>query len=146
MSDTFKMVRFEPRMLSSNPDCVCEIILGVTLTSEDSEHSAYIDGVWKPEEGTMLMLSDLTPEKSSEIISQFGSDCGWWESLRNQIEASKLQPVNPESFTVPEITLDTSLEPTPEPEPEPIPVPEPVVEEDTTEAEGDTDGNEEETE
>ena len=135
MSDTFKMVRFEPRMLSSNPECVCEIVCGVTLTSDDSEHSAYIDGIWKPEEGTMLMLSDLTPEKSSEIISQFGSDCGWWESLRNQIAAQKLQPVNPESFTVPEVTLDTSLEPTPTPEPEPIPEP---VEETTDEEEEET--------
>ena len=121
------MVRFEPRMLSSNPECVCEIILGVTLTSDDSEHSAYIDGIWKPEEGTMLMLSDLTPEKSSEIISQFGSDCGWWDSLRNQIEAQKLQPVNPENYTAPEITLNTELPPVeleepviPEPTPEPV--------------------------
>jgi len=138
MSDTFKMVRFEPRMLSSNPDCVCEITLGVTLTSEDSEHSAYIDGVWKPEEGTMLMLSDLTPEKSSEIISQFGSDCGWWESLRNQIAAQKLQPVNPENYTAPEITLNTELPPVELEEPV-IPGPDPVVEEDTEGEEGGSD-------
>ena len=142
MSDNnsvFKTVRFEPRMLSSDPNCVCEIVLGCTLTSEDGEHSSYIDGIWKPAEGEMLMLSDLTSEKASQIISQFGSDCGWWDSLRNQIAAQKLQPVNPENYEAPEITLNTELPPveleepvTPEPEPTPDPVVDDVDEEEDT--------------
>ena len=130
MSDNnsvFKTVRFEPRMLSSDPNCVCEIILGCTLTSEDGQHSSYIDGIWKPADGETLTLSDLTPEKASQIISQFGSDCGWWDSLRKQIDNQKLQPVNPENYEAPEITLNTELPPVeleepviPEPEPEPV--------------------------
>ena len=140
MSDNnsvFKTVRFEPRMLSSDPNCVCEVVCGVTLTED--QHSSYIDGIWKPAEGEMLMLSDLTSEKASQNISQFGSDCGWWDSLRNQIAAQKLQPVNPENYEAPEIILNTELPPVeleepviPEPEPTPEPVVEDVDEEEDT--------------
>ena len=119
-NNTYRLCRFEPRCLSDNPQCCCELIIG--LTAEDGEgNSAYIDGIWKPEEGTMLMLNDLTAEKSSEIVNQFAADNNWWSSLDSQIEAQKAQPVNAENFEAPEVTLDTTVEPTPEPEPEPTP-------------------------
>ena len=128
MSDnnTYRLVRFEPRCLADNKMCVCELVIG--LTAEDGEgNSAYIDGIWKPEEGTMLILNDLTAEKSSEIVNQFAADQNWWSSLDSQIEAQKAQPVNAENFEAPTVTLDTTVEPTPEPEPEPvIPEPEPT--------------------
>ena len=134
-NNTYRLCRFEPRCLSDNPQCCCELIIG--LTASDSEgNSAYIDGIWKPEEGTMLMLNDLTSEKSSEIVNQFAADNNWWASLDSQIETQKAQPVNAENFEAPEVTLDTTVEPTPEPEPvEPEPTPEPVVEDDSTDEE-----------
>ena len=123
-NNTYRLVRFEPRCLSDNKMCVCELVIG--LTGEDGEgNSAYIDGIWKPEEGTMLMLNDLTAEKSSKIVNQFAADQNWWSSLDSQIKAQKAQPVNAENFEAPEVTLDTTVEPTPEPEPV---TPEPVVE------------------
>ena len=129
-NNTYRLVRFEPRCLADNKSCCCELVIG--LTGEDGEgNSAYIDGIWKPEEGTTLMLNDLTAEKSSEIVNQFAADNNWWSSLDSQIEAQKTQPVNAENFEAPVVTLDTTVEPTPEPEPEPVipePTPEPVVE------------------
>ena len=131
-NNTYRLVRFEPRCLADNKSCCCELVIG--LTGEDGEgNSAYIDGIWKPEEGTMLMLNDLTAEKSSEIVNQFAADQNWWSSLDSQIEAQKTQPVNAQNFEAPTVTLDTTVEPTPEPEPEPVipapePTPEPVVE------------------
>ena len=127
-NNTYRLVRFEPRCLADNKMCVCELVVG--LTAEDGEgNSAYIDGIWKPEEGTMLMLNDLTAEKSSEIVNQFAADNNWWSSLDSQIEAQKAQPVNAENFEAPTVTLDTTVEPTvvenpdlPEPEPTPDPV------------------------
>ena len=129
-NNTYRLVRFEPRCLADNKSCCCELVIG--LTGEDGEgNSAYIDGIWKPAEGTLLMLNDLTAEKSSEIVNQFAADQNWWSSLDSQIEAQKAQPVNAENFEAPTVTLDTTVEPTPEPEPvipEPEPTPEPVVE------------------
>tara|TARA_B100000686_G_scaffold44472_1_gene47052 strand:- start:1450 stop:1872 length:423 start_codon:yes stop_codon:yes gene_type:complete len=137
--NTYKLVRFEPRCLSDNTSCVCELVIG--LTGEDGEgNSAYIDGIWKPEEGTMLMLDGLTAEKSSEIVNQFAADNNWWSSLDAQIEAQKVQPVNAENFEAPEVTLDTTVEPTPQPEPVvPTPEPEPVEEEEEEEETEETD-------
>jgi len=66
------------------------------------------------------MLTDLTAEKSSEIVNQFAADNNWWASLDSQIEAQKELPVNAENFEAPEVTLNTTVEPTPEPEPEPV--------------------------
>ena len=121
-NNTYRLVRFEPRCLADNKSCVCELVIG--LTGEDGEgNSAYIDGIWKPEEGTLLMLNDLTAEKSSEIVNQFAADSNWWSSLDAQLEAQKAQPVSPESFEAPTVTLDTTVEPTPKPEPV---IPEPV--------------------
>ena len=76
--------------------------------------------------------------KSSEIVNQFAADQNWWASLDSQIEAQKAQPVNAQNFEAPEVTLDTTVEPTPEPEPEPTPEPEPVEEEEEEEEEEDT--------
>ena len=130
-NSTYKLVRFEPRCLADNTSCVCELVIG--LTGEDGEgNSAYIEVIWKPEEGTMLMLNDLTSEKSSEIVNQFAADNNWWSSLDSQLEAQKVQPVNAENFEAPEVTLDTTVEPTPEPEPV-EPTPEPTEEEEETE-------------
>ena len=128
-NNTYRLCRFEPRCLSDNPECCCQLVIGLTATDSEGNYSAYIDGIWKPEEGTMLMLDDLTAEKSSEIVNQFAADNNWWASLDSQIEAQKAQPVNAENFEAPEVTLDTTVEATPEPEPvEPEPTPEPVVE------------------
>ena len=136
-SNTYKLVRFEPRCLADNTSCVCELVIG--LTGEDGEgNSTYIDGIWKPEEGTMLMLDDLTAEKSSEIVNQFAADNNWWSSLDAQIEAQKVQPVNAENFEVPEVILDTTVDPTvvENPDlPEPEPTPELVEEEEEEETE-----------
>jgi len=110
-NNTYRLVRLEPRCLADNKLCCCELVIG--LTGEDGEgNSAYIDGVWKPEEGEMLMLTDLTAEKSSEIVNQFAADNNWWSSLDSQIEAQKQQPVNAENFQAPVVTLDTTVEAT----------------------------------
>lgn len=125
--NTYRLVRFEPRCFADNKMCVCELVIG--LTGENGEgNSAYIDGIWKPAEGTMLMLNDLTSEKSSEIVNQFAADNNWWSSLDSQLEAQKVQPVNAENFEAPDVILDTTVEPTPEPEPV-EPTPEPIEEE-----------------
>jgi len=130
-------VRLEPRHKSQNPDCVCEVVIGLTATDEDG-NSSYIDGVYQYPMDSMPMLNEFK-EQANALVSQFAADNNWIASLDSQIEAQKAQPKNVESFEAPEITVDTTVEPTPEPEPDPIP--EPVVEEDTEEEE-DTEGGE----
>ena len=134
-NNTYRLVRFEPRCLADNKSCVCELVIG--LTAEDGEgNSAYIDGIWKPEEGTMLMLNDLTAEKSSEIVNQIAADNNWWSSLDSQIEAQKAQPVNAKNFEAPEVTLDTTVEPTVVENPDlPEPTPDPVEDDSTNDEE-----------
>jgi len=143
MSVKYNICRFEPRCLNeeNNPGCVCEIVVGLVAETipeaeGDKTYSAYIDGIWNPPEGEMLMVGDLTAEKCSQIASQFAADNNWVESLNGQIEANKQQPINAENFEVPELTLDTTVEAAvvENPDlPEPEPTPEPVVDNDEEE-------------
>ena len=125
MANTYKCVRLEPRHKSDDPNCVCEVIIGLTATDPDG-NSAYIDGVYQYPMDSMPMLNEFK-EQANALVSQFAADNKWIASLDSQIEAQKAQPKNVEDFESPEITVDTSVEPAPEPEPEPIPAPEPVV-------------------
>ena len=136
MSNTYRCVRLEPLHKSDDPNCVCEVVIGLQATDPDG-NTSYIDGIYKYPMDSMPMLNEFK-EQANTLVSQFAADNNWIASLDSQIEAQKAQPKRVEEFEAPEITIDTTVEPTPEPEP--------VVEEDTTEAEGDTDGNEEETE
>ena len=129
MANTYRCVRLEPRHKSQNPDCVCEVVIGLTATDPDG-NSSYIDGIYKYPMDSMPMLNEFK-EQANALVSQFAADNGWIASLDSQIEAIKSQPKNVEDFESPEITVDTTVEPTPEPEPEP----DPVVEEDTEEEE-----------
>lgn len=134
MANTYKCVRLEPLHKSNDPDCVCEVVIGLTATDPDG-NTSYIDGIYKYPMDSMPKLAEFK-EQANTLVSQFAADNNWIASLDSQIEAQKAQPKRVEEFEAPEITVDTTVEPTPEPEP--------VVEEDTTEAEGDTDGSEEE--
>lgn len=128
MSNTYKCVRLEPRHKSDDPNCVCDVVIGLTATDPDG-NSSYIDGVYQYPMDSMPMLNEFK-EQANALVSQFAADNKWIASLDSQIEAQKAQPKNIEDFESPEITVDTTVEPTPEPEP---------VKEDTTEEEGDTD-------
>ncbi len=141
MSNTYKCVRLEPRHKSDDPNCVCEVIIGLTATDSDG-NSSYIDGVYQYPMDSMPMLNEFK-EQANALVSQFAADNKWIASLDSQIEAQKAQPKNVEDFESPEITVDTTVEPAPEPEPEPIPEPEPVVDVDEVDEEGeDTEGEE----
>lgn len=141
MSNTYKCVRLEPRHKSDDPNCVCEVIIGLTATDPDG-NSAYIDGVYQYPMDSMPMLNEFK-EQANALVSQFAADNKWIASLDSQIEAQKAQPKNVEDFESPEITVDTTVEPAPEPEPEPIPEPEPVVDVDEVDEDGeDTEGEE----
>jgi len=128
MANTYKCVRLEPRHKSDDPNCVCEVVIGLTATDPDG-NSSYIDGVYQYPMDSMPMLNEFK-EQANALVSQFAADNNWIASLDSQIEAQKAQPKNVEDFESPEITVDTTVEPAPEPEPEP------VVEEDTGEEEG----------
>jgi len=136
MSNTYKCVRLEPRHKSDDPNCVCEVVIGLTATDEEG-NSSYIDGIYQYPMDSMPMLNEFK-EQANTLVSQFAADNNWIASLDSQIEAQKAQPKNVDDFEAPEITVDTTVEPTPEPEPDPIP--EPVVEEDTEEEEDTEDG------
>lgn len=125
MANTYKCVRLEPRHKSDDPNCVCEVVIGLTATDPDG-NSSYIDGVYQYPMDSMPMLNEFK-EQANALVSQFAADNKWIDSLDSQIEAQKAQPKNVEDFESPEITVDTTVEPAPEPEPEPIPAPEPVV-------------------
>ena len=141
MSNTYKCVRLEPRHKSDDPNCVCEVVIGLTATDPDG-NSSYIDGVYQYPMNSMPQLDEFK-EQANALVSQFAADEKWIASLDSQIEAQKAQPKNVEDFESPEITVDTTVEPAPEPEPEPIPGPDPVVDVDEVDEDGeDTEGEE----
>jgi hypothetical protein len=91
---------------------VCSIIIGMTGKDESNDrHNGYSDGVLNLEDNKPLLTDVATPEKASELVSQFVADQGFKDNIDQQIESSKLRDVPPENFEVPEITLDLSVEP-----------------------------------
>ncbi len=140
MANTYKCVRLEPRHKSDDPNCVCEVVIGLTATDPDG-NSSYIDGVYQYPMDSMPMLNEFK-EQANALVSQFAADNKWIASLDSQIEAQKAQPKNVEDFEAPEITVDTTVEPSPEPEPEPIPAPEPVVDVDEVDEDEENPGEE----
>jgi hypothetical protein len=84
------------------------------MTGKDESndrHNGYSDGVLNLEDNKPLLTDVATPEKASELVSQFVADQGFKDNIDQQIESSKLRDVPPENFEVPEITLDLSVEP-----------------------------------
>ena len=118
MSNTYNCVRLEPRHKSDDPNCVCEVVIGLTATDPDG-NSSYIDGVYQYPMDSMPQLDEFK-EQANALVSQFAADNKWIASLDSQIEAQKAQPKNVEDFESPEITVDTTVEPAPEPDPEPV--------------------------
>jgi hypothetical protein len=125
MANTYKCVRLEPQCKYDNKDCVCSVVIG--LAADDGKgNSSYIDGTYNYPEGSMPTVAKFK-KGANALVSQFAADNGWIASLDSQIESRKLQPVAPENFETPEITVDTAVKaaegspaaPKPEPEPEP---------------------------
>ena len=91
---------------------VCSIIIGMPGVDDTNDrHNGYTDGVLNLEDNKPLLTDVATPEKASELVSQFVADQGFKARIDAEIEASKLRDVPPENFEVPEITLDLSVEP-----------------------------------
>ena len=137
MANTYKCVRLEPRHKSDDPDCVCEVVIGLTATDPDG-NSAYIDGVYLYPMESMPKLAEFK-EQANTLVSQFAADNGWIASLDAQIEAQLAQPKNVVDVESPEITVDTTVEPTPEPDPVPV---EPAVEDEEVQPDNDSDTEE----
>ena len=127
MGNTYKCVRLLPQSRYNNTDCVCSVTIGL-VAEDDQGNSGYVDGVYNFPESEMPTVAEFT-EGANALVSQYAADNGWIANLNQQIEAAKVRNVAPEGFEPPEITVDTSVEPTPQPEPEPGPEPEPVEEE-----------------
>ena len=137
MSNTYKCVRLEPRHKSDDPNCVCEVVIGLTATDEEG-NSSYIDGIYQYPMDSMPMLNEFK-EQANALVSQFAADNNWIASLDSQIEAQKSQPKNVEDFEAPEITVDTTVEPAPEPDPVPV---EPAVVDEEVQPDNDSDTEE----
>ena len=115
------------------------------MTGEDESndrHNGYDDGVLNLEDNKPLLTDVATPEKASELVSQFVADQGFKARIDAQIEASKLRDVPPENFEVPEITLDLSVEPAEGSPANPAVEEESPAEESNEEAEEESDGGE----
>ena len=112
MANTYNICRYEPMCSCNETDRGCSIIIGMTGVDETNDrHNGYADGVLNLENNKPLLTDVATPEKASELVSQFVADQGFKANIDAQIEASKLRDVPPENFEVPEITLDLSVEP-----------------------------------
>ena len=112
MANTYKIIRFEPMCSCDDTSRVCSIIIGMTGVDEsNNRHNGYADGVLNLEDNKPLLTDVATPEKASELVSQFVADQGFKANIDVQIEESKLRDVPPENFEAPEITLDLSVEP-----------------------------------
>ena len=112
MANTYKICRYEPMCSCDDTSRVCSIIIGMHGVDEtNTRHNGYDDGVLNLEGNKPLLTDVATPEKASELVSQFVADQGFKARIDAEIEASKLRDVPPENFEVPEITLDLSVEP-----------------------------------
>jgi len=112
MANIYKIIRYEPMCSCQDTSRVCSIIIGMTGVDESNDrHNGYADGVLNLEDNKPLLTDVATPEKASELVSQFVADQGFKARIDAEIEASKLRDVPPENFEVPEITLDLSVEP-----------------------------------
>jgi len=136
MANTYKCVRLEPMCDCDELDTVCSVVIGLTATTEDEKHSAYIDGIYKYDEENKPTIEEFKAGASA-LVSQFAADNGWIASLDAQIEATKKQDVPVADFEAPEITVDTTVEPTPDP----VPV-EPAVEDEEVQPANDSDTEE----
>ena len=112
MANTYKICRYEPMCSCDDTSRVCSIVIGMDGVDEtNNRHTGYADGVLNLEDNKPLLTDVATPEKASELVSQFVADQGFKANIDQQIESSKLRDVPPENFEVPEITLDLSVEP-----------------------------------
>ena len=112
MANTYKIIRYEPMCSCDDTSRVCSIIIGMTGVDESNDrHNGYTDGVLNLEDNKPLLTDVATPEKASELVSQFVADQGFKANIDQQIESSKLRDVPPENFEVPEISLDLTVEP-----------------------------------
>jgi hypothetical protein len=134
MANTYNICRYEPMCSCEDTSRVCKIIIGMVGQDEANDrHNGYTDDVLDLEDNKPLLTDVATPEKASELVSQFVADQGFKANIDAQIEASKLRDVPPENFEVPEITLDLSVEPAVGSPANPAPVEEESSSEETSE-------------
>ena len=110
MGNTYKCVRLEPQCKYDNTDCVCSVVIGLTAEGDDGG-TAYIDGTYNYPMDAMPTVAEFKAGANA-LVSQFAADGNWIATLDAQVEASKQQNVAPENFEAPEITVDTTVEPT----------------------------------
>jgi len=108
MSKEIKVVRLEPMSKFDNTDCVCQVVIGVTMS--EGEHSAYVDGVYSYPMDSMPTVAEFNAGANA-LVSQFYADQGWDKQLSDQLEAAKKRDVPVADFKAPEVTVDTSVEP-----------------------------------
>ena len=108
MSKEIKVVRLEPMSKFDNTDCVCQVVIGVTMT--EGKHSAYVDGVYSYPMASMPTVAEFKAGANA-LVSQFYADQGWDKQLSDQLEAAKQRDVPVADFEAPEVTVDTSVEP-----------------------------------
>lgn len=108
MSKEIKVVRLEPMSKFDNTDCVCQVVIGVTM--KEGEFSAYTDGVYHYPMDSMPTVAEFKAGASA-LVSQFYADQGWGEQLSAQLEEAKKRDVPVADFEAPEVTVDTSVEP-----------------------------------
>lgn len=137
MSKEIKVVRLEPMSKFDNTDCVCQVVIAVTMT--EGEHSAYVDGVYHYPMDSMPTVAEFKAGANA-LVSQFYADQGWGDQLSTQLEEAKQRDVPVADFEAPEVTVDTSVEPAVGSPANPAPVEEEASEEETSEEA--TDGGE----
>ena len=108
MSKEIKVVRLEPMSKFDNTDCVCQVVIGVTMS--EGEHSAYVDGVYSYPMASMPTVAEFKAGANA-LVSQFYADQGWDKQLSDQLEAAKKRDVPVADFEAPAVTADTSVEP-----------------------------------
>ena len=132
MSKEIKVVRLEPMSKFDNTDCVCQVVIGVTMS--EGEHSAYVDGVYSYPMASMPTVAEFKTGANA-LVSQFYADQGWDKQLSDQLEAAKKRDVAVADFESPEVTVDTSVEAAVGSPANPAPVEEEASEEETSEEE-----------
>ena len=96
--------RVEARVLPTEfqgmKNVITELVVGMTLTDEDSGLSFYRDllvSLPDPDESNFVAFEDIDEAWVTPICEKIAADNNWVDSMTAEIEAAKISPI-PKSF------------------------------------------------
>ena len=98
MPNTYKISRLEPLVKDTDglKSAVVSLVVGMTATSEDGVHSAYMDTMLPLtiDKDNFIAFEDLDQAWAEAHAAKCAEDNNWKESLDKQLEAAAARPTS----------------------------------------------------